>query len=244
VEWQPLSPLNQGFRPAKVEAVTPLDRERVEPQTPRVTRNIILAAIIGLVLLVAAVSCSQGPAKETKERLPPGAMAQMVDGPISAVRERGLAEGDDEFERLIFAEEARGGSNSVRLADLYMAYGVKLYEEWMNRHDDLLLQASRDRIYASIPRYRAAFGPNHPEVALALHSFADVDIELNGEASATAEMALREALQIRRDALGADNAETKATEGRLASISGQGIEARGSGDRIPRVRMPRSPKLR
>lgn len=151
----------------------------------------------------------------------------MVESAASAVRERGLAGGDAEFDRLLAIEKARNEPSGAGTADLTMAYGVELYHEWTRTDDELLLQASRDRIRASIAHYRAAFGPNHPEVALALHTFADVDIELNGEASPTAEIAFREALRIRRAALGAANPETLATEARLESISGQGNGRRG-----------------
>jgi hypothetical protein len=57
---------------------------------------------------------------------------------------------------------------------------------------------------------------------------------LNGEASHEAEIALWEALQIRRAALGANNPETLATEKRLESISGKGIRVRGSEDTKPK----------
>ena len=149
---------------------------------------------------------------------------------MTAVRERGVAAGDAEFDRLLATEEAGSGSNSVRIADLHMAYGVELYLEGSGAEDKVLLQSSRDRIRASIPHYRAAFGYMHPEVALALHSFADIDIALNGEASPSAEIALWEALQIRRTALGAGHPETLATEARLESIRGKEIGAPGSGD--------------
>ena len=185
-------------------------------------RGIILSAIvIALVLLFAGTLFLQGWPRETKDRLPPGAMARMVEGPMSAVRERGLAGGDAGFERLLATEETRSGSNKVKIADLHMAYGLGLYDVWSKTDDQLMLQASRDRIRDSIPLYRAAFGPAHPEVALALHTFADVDIELNGDVSPHAEVALWEALRIRRAALGAGNAETLATERRLESMGAQ-----------------------
>jgi hypothetical protein len=188
-------------------------------------RAIILSLIaVGLVLLVAGTLVVQGWPRETKDRFPPEAMARMVEGPMSAVRKHGLAEGEAAFERLLAVE----GSNRVRIADLHMAYGVELYNERIRKDDPVLLKASRDRIRASIPLYRAAFGSTHPEVALALNSFADVEIELNGEDSPQAEAALREALRIRRATLGDVNAETLATEKRLESIHGRRNRALGS----------------
>jgi hypothetical protein len=204
-------------------------------------RVTILSAIaIGLVLLFAGAMVLQGWPRETKDRFPPEAMAWMVAGPMSAVREHGLARGDAAFERLLAGEKARDVSNRVRIADLYMAYGVTLYTEWTEKDDPVLLKASRDRIRASIPLYRAAFGSTHPEVALALNSFADVDLELNGDHSLEAEPALREALRIRRATLGAANAETLATEARLESIRGRGIGARSRDSNSERANLGRS----
>lgn len=179
-------------------------------------RNRILAAIaIVLVLLFAGTLILQGLPGETKDRLPPELLAEMVEGPMAAVRGRGLAEGDAAFERLVASER----SDRVRIADLTMAYGVELYNEWWETKENrALLQASRERIRSSVPLYRAAFGPAHPEVALALNSFADVEAELNGETSAQAEAALREALKIRSDALGPNHKETIATERDLENI--------------------------
>jgi len=209
-----------------------LDHHKAESQTLRVSlRAIILSLIaVGLVLLVAGTLVVHGWPGETKERVPPEAMARMVEGPMSAVRQRGLAAGDAAFERLLAAKNARGPSNRVLIADLYMAYGVELYMEWTGEDGPELLQASRDRVRDSIPLYRSAFGSTHPEVALALNSFADVEIALNGDSSPQAEAALCEALRIRRSTLGAVNAETLATEARLESLDARRPGARGSRD--------------
>lgn len=186
-------------------------------------RTIILSTIaVGLVLLIAGTLIVDGWQRETKDRLPLEAMAKMVEGPISAVHKRGLAKGDATFERLVAVQRSSPG----RVADLYMSYGVGLFNEWSGSDDTTLLKASRERIQASIPLYRAAFGPVHPEVALALNSFADVEIELNGLGSPPARIALQEALRIRRATLGATNAETLATEARLECIDRRGREAR------------------
>ena len=182
-------------------------------------RHIVVVAI-GLVLLAfAAAIYLQISSRETKDRLSPQIMAQMVEGPMSVVRERGLAAGEAEFEQLLAVEVARHGSNSVRVADLYMAFGVELHAEWIATGDPALLQAARDRVWTAIPRYRAAFGPAHPEVAVALHSFAMVELQLHeGRSSPQAETALREAARIRRAALGPENPETLAAEAQLKSI--------------------------
>ncbi len=73
-------------------------------------------------------------------------------------------------------------------------------------------------------------------MAVALHSFADADIELHGgRRTPKAEAALREALRIRRAALGPDNVETRATEGRLALVTGAGEAKWKKGDEADRA---------
>ena len=175
-----------------------------------------------LLTLVAALSltgwrCDQllDP-PETKDRLSPAAMAEMIARPIAAVRERGLAAGEAEFERLLLRETGNG----VKIADLHTAFGVGLYEEWLITHHRPLLVAARDRMRKAVSAYRQAFGAKHPEVAVALHSFADIDVILNDERpTPEAVAAMREALTIRRDALGPHNAETKAAEAALKDLA-------------------------
>ena len=198
----------------------------------------ILAMLLALPLALGL--CAQAPPArppETKDRLSPEAMERLVEGPMSTVREQGLAAGEARFEELRAAEAARSGPSSVAVADLLMAFGVELHMEWIMTEDRALLQASRDRVHQSIAAYRAAFGPDHPEVAVALHSFATVDIELHeGEATPEAEAALREALRIRRAKLGPQNHETVATEERFASL------ASGREKRRPVVEVPPFPQ--
>lgn len=175
---------------------------------------------MALPLLAALGLCSQEP-PETKDRLSPERMERLVEAPMAAMREQGLRAGDAKFEQLRATEAARSGPASTRVADLLTAYGVGLYMEWRETDDRALLEASRNRLHAAVSVHRRAFGPAHPEVAVALHSFADVDILHNdGRATPQAHAALREALRIRRVALGPDNHETRATEDRLMAIAG------------------------
>ena len=185
----------------------------------RITLAVALALVIPLVAVAALLELPSGHLPETKDRLSPEAMEQLVEEPMTAVRERGLAAGETEFSRLRSIADARYGSNSVRIADLRTAFGVELYYEGRTADDPALLRAARRHLHEAIASYRTAFGPDHPEVAVALHSFADIDIELHGgHATPQAKDALREALQIRRAALGLRNHETLATERRLESI--------------------------
>ncbi|MFN3945004.1 MAG: tetratricopeptide repeat protein [Allosphingosinicella sp.] len=181
-----------------------------------------LAAL--LLMLAALGSCWElGPERppETKDRLPPEMMERLVAEPIAAVRAHGIDAGRADFARLLSAEEARSGAASVEAADLHMSFGIGLF--LLRTEEELdgraLLLASRDYVHASIDLYRAAFGPGHPEVAVALHSFADIEAEIHGQRlTPAAEAALREAVRIRRATLGARHAETRGAVRRLASL--------------------------
>ena len=176
-----------------------------------------------LALPIALGLCAPDPPPrppETADRLASDVMERLVAGPMAAVRKQGLAAGEARFDRLRAAEAVRSGRSSAAVADLVMAFGVELYREWIETGDDALLQAARDRIHESIAAYRAAFGPRHPEVAVALHSFAAADIQLHqGEATPQAKAALTEALEIRWARLGPRNHETVATQQELASLA-------------------------
>jgi len=140
-------------------------------------------------------------------------MEEMVKDPIAVVRTQGLAAGRARFGQLLAADEARYGANSVKVADLLTSFGVGLYMDGFTTEDQTEREASLDYLRDAIPRYRRAFGPQHPEVAVALHSFADADLALHDKhLTSESEQALEEALRIRCVALGSNNEETRATE--------------------------------
>ena len=197
-------------------------------------QNVVAAA---LALLGPAGGCIAGEAEfqqppdppETKYRLPPEMMTEMVAEPMAALRAGGVAAGREAFEQLRRTAAARYGPESVRIADLHMAFGVELYMRSMITEDQELLRASRDYLHASIPAYRATFGTTHPDVALALNSYADVEIKLHGDrVTPQAEAALREALRIRLATLGPKNIETLATQDALATIDASKRGKRGA----------------
>ena len=184
-------------------------------------KDAIARAVISAIVLVAIALFLLRPAPppETKDRLSPDAMKRMVQGPMKIVRERGLAMGRENFDRLLTSTESRSGAGSVRAADLVTAFAVELYLEGLNQDDDAEKLAARDYLRDAIPRYRKAFGPKHPEVAVALHTFADADVALHdNRLTPEAEGALEEALQIRRASLGPQDRETLATERRLTRL--------------------------
>jgi hypothetical protein len=178
-------------------------------------QRFFLAVGLGLVAAVL-VGCEKHLA-ETKDRLTPQAMEQMVKEPMMVARNRGLASGQAVFEHQLAADKARYGPDSVQVADLLTAFGVELNSEGFEDDNQEATEVSLHYLREAIPHYRKAFGPDHPEVAVALHSFADADRALHGgRLTPEAEAALKEALRIRRAALGPDNPETRATEIALA----------------------------
>ncbi|MFN3388382.1 MAG: tetratricopeptide repeat protein [Allosphingosinicella sp.] len=182
----------------------------------------------GAFLIVLAALCLPGwrcdpflPA-DTKDRISAEALARKVAAPMATVEEKGLAAGQAEFERLHRATLTRFGPDSVEAADLLMAFGLGLHEKWTFTEDRRFLAAAHGYVRASVPAYRRAFGSDHQEVALALNSFADLDLVLH-ERRPTPESlaALRETLEIRRRALGPRHPETKAVRTQLAALSWQ-----------------------
>jgi hypothetical protein len=175
------------------------------------------AFLAGLGSIAAALGGCENHVPETKDRLSPKAMEQLVREPIAAVRKEGLSSGQAKFHQQLVIDGARYGPDSVQVADLLTAFGVELYSVGFEDDNEAASEASVNYLREAIPHYRKAFGAEHPEVAVALHSFADADISLHGgRLTPAAEAALTEALRIRRSSLGPDNPETRATEVRLA----------------------------
>lgn len=180
----------------------------------------LFAAIVGASVMAGGVAgCQQAP-PETKDRLTPEAMKAMVEEPISTVHQQGLARGAQQFAHLLATTEARYGPDSVQVADLLTAFGVGLYSQGYDDDNRVESEASLKYLREAVPHYRKAFNPQHPEVAVALHSLADAEISLTGHLTPEAEAALDEALRIRRAALGPNNPETRATARRLTRASG------------------------
>lgn len=176
--------------------------------------------------LVLAASCVSawrcdpfpGPA-ETKERISAAEMELLVEAPMATVEESGLAAGQAEFERLRRGTVARAGPGSIEEADLLTAFGLGLHERWTFTEDRRYLVAAHARLREAVPAYRKAFGSGDPEVALALHSFADLDLLLHDRRpTPEAHAALREALAIRQRTLGPRHPETRAAQKQVAAL--------------------------
>lgn len=170
---------------------------------------------------------------QTRDRLSPDRQEDLVGVPLSIVQRRGLPAGKADFDRRLAAARARHGARSVEVADLLMSFGVGLYNIGSSTEDRQLRAESIPYLEVAIPAYRAAFGDAHPEVALALNSYADAQIELDREnPPPSAEAALEEAYRIRVHALGPTNFETLTNLRRLAMLRSRPSWTRGEPARI------------
>jgi tetratricopeptide (TPR) repeat protein len=172
---------------------------------------------------IVSLAGEQRP-RETKDRVPPEQMQDMVAGPLALLRAGRAAEADAAARRLVDAAEARG--DKVRVADLLTSYGVQRYSEG----DADLGQDTRSTalpwLREAVAAARRAWGPDHAETALALNDLADVLREIAPDAPGIeAEQALRQAYGIRLRALGPANAETLTTASVLADVLAAGPPA-------------------
>jgi len=187
-------------------------------------RRIGVAAFAGLtVVSLPAASAprwgAQAEAPVTKDRLSPERMDALVAGPMAVLKTSGLDAAQKAFEALVADTVRKHGKGTVREADLLTAFGVALDLEGINRDDQQLERAAAPYIERAIPAYRAAFGPRHPEVALALNSYATLIHNFHDKAlDAKAEAALVEAISIRIEKLGPENSETKTAQAELAML--------------------------
>lgn len=189
---------------------------------------LLLTCISGTGALAgSAIQAQAGNGRqETKDRLTPEAMERLVTRPMARVRAGDAAGGERAFEALYADTVRRHGPGSAQASDLLMAFGVTLYSEWQTpstgaEADETLRVRAVPYLRRSVDAYRAAFGADHPLVALALHSLADAMTDLApDDPPAEAETALEEAYRIRRAALGRSNPETLAALRGLAHIRG------------------------
>jgi hypothetical protein len=163
-----------------------------------------------------------------EDRLTDEEMSGLVEQPIGQVQAGDIEGGRRTFERMLRAAQARHGPNALEAADLLTAFGVLL-----DQQDQAVVPGAKPLapgyLRRAIPIYRAALGPNHPEVALALSTLADALRFARPEnPPAEAEQALVEAYRIRLASRGPTHAETLWTILRLAEV--RGVPARTGGD--------------
>jgi hypothetical protein len=190
-------------------------------------KRIGVAALAGVAMISApAGSAAQwGPQVEaaaTKDRISPEALERMAAGPMRVFKKSGLVPAQQAFEALLADTIRKRGTGSVEEADLLTAFGVAIDLIGIDRSDDNLQRAALPYLERAIPAYKAAFGPRHPEVALALNSSATLILNLHDRTLiGKAEAALAEAVAIRTEALGPDNSETKAAAATLERLRQQ-----------------------
>ncbi|HEX6742531.1 MAG TPA: tetratricopeptide repeat protein [Sphingomicrobium sp.] len=178
-----------------------------------------LLCLAALALVTAACADQVKPVPETKDRLPDAKMERLAAQPMAVVRSEGVAAGKAAFERLLADTRMRKGPRSVEAADLLTAFAVELYLE-NPEPGSAEYEAAREYLKDAVPAYVAAFGPNHPEVALALNTRADIERKQSpDDPSPLVDSLLQQALRIRMKSLGPSNAETAANLAQLASIS-------------------------
>jgi tetratricopeptide (TPR) repeat protein len=172
--------------------------------------------VIRLLLLVALSIGAALPAQAAQVEPIPYQRGRLDRDRMDALieRPRALFEAGDvrgaiaALDEMIAQATAAHGARSVEVADLLTASGVELTVQGPVQDNPDLWALSLTYLERAIPVYRAAFGPDHPEVAIALHSWADVERRVHPDAPAAAEAALAEAYRIRLAALGAHDRET------------------------------------
>jgi tetratricopeptide (TPR) repeat protein len=137
---------------------------------------------------------------------------------MSAARERGLAAGEADFDKLLAKTRLRFGAESIQSADLLTSFGIQLYIEDPDAGGQFY-EASRKYLKEAVPAYEAAFGPDHPEVAVALNTYADVERHRSPNNPSALVISLHEeALRMRLKSLGPKNAETRASFTQLGDL--------------------------
>lgn len=145
---------------------------------------------------------------------------------MTQIRAGDLAGGERAFETLLDEASRRYGNDSAEAADLLMSFGVMVYTEGLisstGTDPDARVRArSLPYLRRSDETYRRVYGPNHPEVAVALHNLGQAMVDLApDDPPAQAEAALEEAYQIRLASLGPANPETLAALANVADLKG------------------------
>jgi hypothetical protein len=179
------------------------------------------AALAAALLATAAVpqaAAAQQAAKETKDRVTNEELKALVAEPLALAAAGQAAQADAAVRALV--ADAQGRADPARAADILMGYAVGLYREPGTRRSAVPWLAH------AAAAAEAAWGPAHPETALALQTYADGLRKLDPDAAPReAERALRQVLAIRSQTLGADNGETVMTMRTLAETLAAGPPA-------------------
>lgn len=192
-----------------------------------------LAAVLGLGSLLVPGATQAGqpesevPARdpETRDRIQGEALAALTAGPARLIGQGKVAEAERAFEALL----ARQPAGTAAVSDHLTSFGLALF---MAEDRNVRLR-SIAYFRRAVEAARATFGPNHPELALALNTYADAQTELYREnPPREADAALAEAYRIRLTALGPGNIETLANLVALADVMGLPSRTQGEPPRI------------
>lgn len=192
----------------------------------------LLAVASPMLAFPAPATATHRNIPATKSRLSDAALRRLTTRPMAIVRSAGLQAGQAAFAGLLAKARRTYGAKSVRVADLLMSFGVALYTEGLDEDSPSLKAAAAEYLKAAVPAYRAAFSPKHPEVALALNSYADVELALHPDNPSIAEPLLEEAAAIRLKTLGPGSLETRLALLGVAEIRGNPVVVKGDPERL------------
>lgn len=189
----------------------------------------LLAAAL-LAPQAAAALQEEASARPEEQRVSYDQFMAMVAGPALRLDTGDIAGAETEFETLLARQAARHGAQSLAVADHLTAFGLALFTQ----PEPEPLQAEMKRrslLYfrRAIPAYRAVFGPDHAEVALAIGTYADGALRIAPEdPPRDLDAALDEAHRIYAARHGATDLVTAVTLLRLAAV--RGAPSRTNGD--------------
>lgn len=188
--------------------------------------------MLSAAILVAPMSAeSQSPPthRETKERVSPEQRKIIVAGPMAMVDLGDLEGAKAAFEGLLAWARAGSGPNSLVEADLLSSFAVELFNADYK-------EASIPYFKRATDAYRAKFGENHPETALAVTDYGkSLEETYPSEARPEALAALHEALDIRLATLGSNNAETAMSMAYLAKAMSRPERLRGDASKVDEI---------
>jgi tetratricopeptide (TPR) repeat protein len=186
-------------------------------------------------LVVVGVLCSLGclgakpVMNETKDRTSPDYLQSLVTKPLAEWQGGSVDQAKRDFETLLTERKNKYGSNALVVADTLSAFGVTLYTAAIQGDPVIHREDGLPYLRRAIQAYRAHFGQDTPEVALAYCDFANAERGALGNKAIDEEYAsMSECLRIRQATLGPHNAETAMSMAYVAGL--QGLPARTMGD--------------
>jgi hypothetical protein len=158
---------------------------------------------------------------QTRDRISGERLEALVAGPARLIREGRIEAAERAFEILL----ARRRPGTAAASDRLTAFGLEMFMSG----DAAARERSVSYFARAVAAARTAFGPNHPEIALSLNTYADAQTEIwPDDPPRAADAALAEAYRIRLAALGPRNVETLANLIGLADLAG--LPSRTGGD--------------